>query len=392
MPKYLILTVGTGTAGKHSNLEAGLKRTLELVEPDKFWLIPSTDEVSLLTAECVRENHPDFVAWDDSNSYHCIDNPDSLEDCRRTVREVIAKARKTLPKGGQLLVNPTSGTKQMSVGAALAALDEGVGKLVFTVGQRADGVVITGTEKLETFDPSEYFAERDLNMARELAHVGAFAAAAALLKHHPSLQSETDVASCLHEWERQNYAEARRIAAYSQAEQLKPLRHHLEQIHLAAQSSEPSLIIIADLLHTADLLHRRRDFDSAMVLICRSLEMGLRRALFEITGLCEPYPLSKITALPINQGIKDRCHQISNDGKRTILNLHTVARILQDLAHPMGDSYLEEQELQSLVRARNELMHQIRAIHEPESQSALQRVRNLLAPLQLPTPPQRPVL
>jgi hypothetical protein len=44
---HLILTVGTGTAGKHSNLAAGLRRTLELINPEKFWLIPSTDEVSL---------------------------------------------------------------------------------------------------------------------------------------------------------------------------------------------------------------------------------------------------------------------------------------------------------------------------------------------------------
>lgn len=387
---YLILTVGTGTAGRHSNLAAGLRRTVELLTPEKFWLIPSTDEVSQLTADLVREGLPNFQPWSAETPYLCIARPDSLENCRQTVRQVIEHVRTILPRGAQLKVNPTSGTKQMSVGAALAALDEGLGELVFTIGERADGVVKTGTEKLETFDAAAYFAERDAETVRSLAQAGALAAAARIASRHESLAPDAEVAQCLHEWERQNYAEARRIAAGSDA--LRAVRSHLEALSKAAKAPEPQPLIIADLLHTAGLLHSRRDFESSLVLACRALEMGLRRALFEKSGLYEPYSLSGICSLPIDQGIKDRCRNISKDGQRTILNLSTVGHILKQLGHDVGDAFFSDRDLQGLIRVRNDLMHQIRAVTEAESQGALQRVRNLLAGLSFPDPLTRPTL
>lgn len=392
MSPYIILTVGTGTAGRHSNLAEGLRRTLELLAPDQFWLVPSGDEISQLTADLVREGNSAFQPWSEDLPYQAIERPDSLENCRRTVREVIVKARSLLPRGGRLLINPTSGTKQMSVGAALAALDENVGQIVFTVGQRADGVVMTGTETLESFDASAYFAERDFDTANRLAQAGAFAAAAAIMARHEALTSEADVARCLHEWERQNYVEARRIAAGSSAPALASVRHALEQLTKAAQSAEPQPSIIADLLHTATLLHWRRDHESALVLACRALEMGLRLALFQKTALHEPFSLTKVCALPIDQAIKDRCRTISYDGQRTILNLNTIAKILQQIGHSVGDDFSHDRDLQGLVRVRNDLMHQLRAVNEAESQAAVQRVANLFSALHLPSAAIRPIL
>ena len=386
------MTVGTGTAGKHSNLAAGLRRTVDLLQPEMFWLVPSTDEVSQLTADLVREGLPSFQPWSAQTAYRAISRPDSLEDCRQTVREVIQKVRSVAPRNVHLVVNPTSGTKQMSVGAALAALDEGLGELVFTVGERADGVVKTGTETLETFDASSYFAERDLETVRSLAHAGALAAAARIAGRHESLTAAAEVAQCLHEWERQNYAEARRIAAQSSAAALVPVRHALEQLAKAAQAAEPQPQVISDLLHTADLLHRRRDFEATLVLACRALEMGLRHALHEKTGLHEPYSLPKLCALPVSQDIKERSRTVSHDGQRTILNLNTIAKILQQLGHALGEGFFQDRELQTLIRVRNDLMHQLRAVKEAESQGALHRVNYLLAALHLPAAAARPSL
>jgi hypothetical protein len=390
MSTHLILTVGTGTAGKTSNLEAGLRRTLELISPAAFWLIPSTDEVSTLMADMVRDGQAAFRPWSADTPYHSITAPDSLEICRRTVREVIQHVRKQLPRDARLLVNPTSGTKQMSAGATLAALDEGLGEIVFTVGQRADGVVMTGTERLEIFQAAGYFAERDLAIARNLATAGAFAAAAAVLRPHPALAAQAGIAACLHEWERQNYQDARRIAAGCDA--LAPWRRHLDALASAAKTPEPQPIVIADLLQTADLLHRRGESDASLVQSCRAVEMGLRRALFEKSGLAEPYALAAIRALPIDREIKDRCAMVSHDGTRTILNLNTVARILQQLGHDIGSLFFADGGLQGLIRVRNELMHSLRAATPAESQAAVQRARNLLAPLHLPAAGARPTL
>lgn len=385
---YLILTVGTGTAGQHSNLAAGLRRTLDLLQPERFWLVPSTDETSLITADLVRENLPGFQPWSESFPYHAIEKPDSLEDCRRVVREVIQHARKSLPARARLLVNPTSGTKQMSVGAALAALDENIGELVFTIGQREDGVVKTGTETLETFDASTYFKEQDLRAARSLVQAGAWAAAAMLLARHPDLKDQKDIADCMDAWERQNYSRARAIAARGKAPALVAARSHLDQLARDAKGPEPRPSIVADLLQTATILHERRDFENALLLACRSFEMGLRLAFYNLTKLFEPYNLGGICALKIDHAVKDRCRQLSLDGQSVQLDLPTLAKILRQLEDPMGDAY---HRFQKSIDIRNKLMHRIRAVTEPESETALRLARELLADLLPPANFPRPV-
>ena len=51
MTNSLILTVGTGTAGKHSDIAQGLANTIRQVRPRKFWLLPSASEKSISVTE-----------------------------------------------------------------------------------------------------------------------------------------------------------------------------------------------------------------------------------------------------------------------------------------------------------------------------------------------------
>jgi hypothetical protein len=390
---WLILTVGTGTAGRHSNLAEGLRRTISLLEPAAFWLVPSQDEVSGLTAELVAEGMPAFRKWSEEEPFRRIARPDSLEECRAVVREVISRVRALLPKGGRLLVNPTSGTKQMSVGAALAALDEGLGELVFTVGERADGVVRTGTERIESFDPAGYFAERDFETALRLFGSGAHGAAAALMERHPALRGAAEIARCRQEWERQHYPAARRIAAGSEMAELVRCRRALEDLQQAAGRGHPEALPVADLLATAEGLLRLQDWNECLVQACRAFEMGMRLALYQATRLYEPIPLEGLRALPgMPRDIMERASNVSNDGRTTILNLRSIARILQAQGHALGDAFLEDRNLQSMIAVRNERMHGLRAVQENEARLAMRSILDALACLDLPRVSRRPEL
>lgn len=389
-PCFLILTVGTGTAGKESNLAAGLRHTIEMTCPSKFWLIPSTDETSLATADLIREGFDTFEPWSETQPYLQIEKPDSLAHSRNTVRTVISIARKQLTPHATLIVNPTSGTKQMSAGATLAALDEGIVILHFTTGKRADGVVITGTEKIEAFNAREYFAERDLETARKLFQAGSLVAAATILEGHRGLTAQASVAKCCHEWERQNYTEARKIAAHSSSDPLVRLRSHLEQLAIAANKTEVDPLIVADLLQTAGIWLSRNDPETALTLSCRALEMGLRLALARETGLVEPYQVTQIEKLQLSIPLRERCVNPTRDGKTTILGLDNIARILQEKQNRIGESYSQIRGVRASVATRNELMHQLRAVKLPEAQTALESISLLLKPLDLPRPPNRP--
>lgn len=387
----LILTVGTGTAGPHSNLVLGLRRTLELIAPERFWLIPSAAPDSIATADLVREGREGFQPWAGDRAYRSIARPDSLDDCRAAVREVIAAARRGLPRGESLVVNPTSGTKQMSAGATLAALDEGVGEIVFTVGERADGVVKTGTEKLESFDPAAFFAERDLANAVGLVRAGAFAAAAQLLRGHESLKHHGDVADCLHEWDRLNYEAARQIAARSSSGVLSPLRNHLTELSAAVRPDQPpSMLIAADILDNASLHEQRGDTETALVLACKAAEMGLRFALWSQTGLTDPYDLATLGTLPVPQAMKVRFETTSLDKRTTVLGLRQVAEILRFLGDPLAEAWFGSKDLQVSVRIRNDLTHKVRAVSPAEARTAVQAVQQFIKRLPLPPLPPRP--
>jgi len=69
MTSVLILTVGTGTAGKHSDVAQGLANTIRQVRPRKFWLVPSASDKSTPVADLIRETVAglgSFAQWSQS--------------------------------------------------------------------------------------------------------------------------------------------------------------------------------------------------------------------------------------------------------------------------------------------------------------------------------------
>jgi hypothetical protein len=394
----LILTVGTGTTGRYSNLAQGLINTLALQNPAAYRLIPSRSPDSIAIADLVREGSPcTFLPWGETELYLPIANHDSIADCRATVRRVIRATRAAAPDA-EILVNPTSGTKQMSAGATLAALDENIASISFTVGKRSDGVVMTGAEEIETFDPSTIFFERDMTLAIQLAASGAFSAAAQLLaphtSGHPAAADARDTCLCLYEWERLNYEAARQIAARSSAPALVPVRAWLQTLaQTVGEARPPSPSVIADLLCTADIFRGRGDHESSLFYTCKALEMGLRLAFARNTGLkTSPYPLEEVCKLPISDETRAFLRYNSRDGRTVILGLHKVADILSALGEPIAETFLADKKLRDLVDLRNKMTHAIQSVSPTESGTMIERTRALFATLNLPTPAPRPGL
>ena len=413
------MTVGTGTAGPHSNLVLGLSKTLEILKPDHFWLVPSSSADSIAVADLVREKHPTgFTAWNASQPYREIENPDSIADCRAAIAQVIRHVRTTAKSGDRLVVNPTSGTKQMSAGATLAALDEEVHEIHFTIGDRADGVVITGTERIESFNALEVFVSRDLRIAADLSGAGSHLAAHRLLSRysrpvglnlldHQLVTNEQNqaqnklflanelsaLALCLHEWERQNYEAARQLAASCNLSQMISTRKPLQELSQAAKTGKPHPSIVIDLLATGHVLHSRGDHEASIFIVCKSLESALRLRLMESTGLHAPYSLETLRTLPISPAFLQRCEMASNDSCTTVLGLNQIVDILNALGDPIAATYRADRRLPGLVRLRNEYTHALRHIEPAESCAFLDLVSDLFSShLDFPTPATRPYL
>ena len=383
MSCLLLLTVGTGTAGRTSNLAAGLRRAIELTAPDRFWLVPSTDEISLLVADEVRAHLPAFAPWSAEAPYHPIAAPDDLEACRKHLRDIIENLQHRLSPGQRLLVNPTSGTKQMTAAAVLAALDEGVGDIVFIAGERADGVVVTGTERLTAFDPAGYFREHDFATAQDLFAAGAFAAAARLLRpHRAALPRAHATALACHHWQRFDYEAAIRAAATGQED----LRCELARRAHPAATRMPTLDILADLVAWADHAVRIGDADFALTTSYKALEYAARLAFHERTGLVFACPHRELAQLPLSSEWLSRAAANQRDDGTVAPGLLQVMYGLSELGHALGRLFLDDSRLRELTLARNATTHDIRPVAPAEAQALLNRVRNLLAAALPPLP------
>jgi hypothetical protein len=358
----IILTVGTGveTRSNQSDVRSGLLATLSKINPRAIWLVPSSSCDSTSSADIIRENLPPelrlaFQHWDRDLglAYRCINDPDDLEDCRKTVREVVRKARTILMEGERLIINPTSGTKQMSAGATLAALDEEIGDIQFTVGERRDGVVRSGTEQIASFDSSSYFEDRDLATAEELFKAGAFSSAAKILHGHKSarMKCARSKALCMHEWHRFNHNEAARQAKrFSES-----LARHLE---ILAAEPEISANLLRDLLASADDLRLWGDYDESLARYYRAAELAAKVILADSYGLlpCEGgidgYAIEEVERLlPEGSPIAG---ELSRRGRRRVfLTLDLSWRLLAAADHASGLAYDQKPELSAVLDRRN---------------------------------------
>jgi hypothetical protein len=378
MSSLLILTVGTGTAGKHSDVAQGLANTIRQVRPRKFWLVPSASEKSIPVAELVRETVRDlgsFAAWSGSTPYYAIPNHDDIHECRRLVREVIVVAKRELRAEERLVVNPTSGTKQMSAGATLAALDEEVDQIDFTSGERVDGVVKTGTEVVQSFDLRDFLFQRDLRTAEELFRHGAFFAAARLLNGYrqPEALRARETALCLHEWQRMNYAKAASHAAKFSEE----IRSHLKKL---AEADEFSVTVLGDLLAGADELLRWGDCEEALARYYRGAEQTAKVRLAETHAIRPPYLLGALlNLLPVGCRLADELRSRARAAGLQLGN-DLAWRILEVAQDPIADSYFGDTRLQERLKRRNESMygHGQEPVAVGDVQAVADRFRNLL--------------
>ncbi len=379
MSCLLILTVGTGTAGPHSDVAAGLARTIDLASPRLFWLVPSASPQSIPVADLIRDSvaRPDaFCPASETAAYDAINDPDDIHDCRQVLRRVIAAARNRLQPGERLMVNPTSGTKQMSAGATIAALDEEIGEIMFTVGQRVDGVVKTGTEQAKTFSTTAFFFERDLRIAQNLFAQGAFYAAARVLRPYgPEALRARETALCLHEWQRMNYAKAASHAARFSEDACA----HLKNL---ADSGGFSVNVLGDLLAGADELLRWGDNEEALARYYRGAEQIAKVRLADAYSLRPTYQLEQALALlPAGHRLAADLRANSAHGD-LLLTAQRAWELLEATGDPMAAAYFYDRFLREGLRKRNESMygHGTEPVEAKHVESVKQRLRNLLSP------------
>ena len=394
----LIITVGTGTAGRYSNLAQGLINTIRLSKPRAYWLLPSSNSDSSAVADLIREEMPDlFCPWNNASRYSCILNPDSIVNCRSTVRSVIRHVREQLQPQEALILNATAGTKQMSAGATLAALDEEIPIIQFTIGERIEGVVKTGTERLEEFDAATFLHERALIEARRLYEAGALNGAAKLLQawaeRFEVCRHARDIADCAHAWQRLDFEQARKIAAKSDAPALQRHRSGLTQLAKESHTAIASKACLAELIASADRCASWLDNEDALARLYRAVELGAKLRLASHHHLALPYTREKLERL-LPTFARQWSDWSPNEALR--LGLQELIRLLVALKDDFGISITQDWRIRRILETRHQTIygHGLGHISSDDLQAVQDLIRRVMKSNPLPEPlawPEFPV-
>lgn len=161
MPKGMIINVGTGKERK--DIAHAICVSIRNQNPD-FVYFMVTKRTLEETYPYIKED-PVFkgLKWSDIKEIEDENDLEKIfEECKKVIYELIKKG---CPRNA-IVADFTAGTKAMSAGLVLAAIEKKIGILVYTVGERNhEGRVITGTERIFSFEPNKIYVEELLKEA-----------------------------------------------------------------------------------------------------------------------------------------------------------------------------------------------------------------------------------
>lgn len=162
MPLALVVSVGTGTRSD-VDIVRPLTKMIRDVRPDYVrFLASNLSDVHAREVARQADLKPD--TW-------TIDLVSDVNDVEAVFRDGLAAIRHLRDLGfvpSNIGVDFTSGTKAMSAGLVLAAVNLGCGSLRYIAGTRREGIVVDGTERFLSFSPTGIAAARQIQLGLSL--------------------------------------------------------------------------------------------------------------------------------------------------------------------------------------------------------------------------------
>lgn len=397
MPKAMIITVGTGETVSH-----GICCAIRQQNPEYI--------VFLLTKESKGKTLPlilnDVVMKDREYEEMILNDENDIEEIKIECEKVIDKLIKKHIEPKDITIDYTSGTKAMSAGVVLAALEKRLGTLVYVSGKRdKNGRVISGTERVVGIEPNKTYAESLFREAVNLFNSCQFNGCLELIsqtKHlvtEPEFQNKIELLEKLAQgyslWDKFDLAEAFSIIDVLSKNQLLPhweikakIKENKERLYKEKENLF-CLERVVDLLENA----RRRGeienkYDDAIARLYRCLEYIAQlkiaeRDLYERNERggsdTEALDIDKLPSELKNKYLK---YKDPNDNK-VKLGLEADYKLLYDLGDDLGKFFKKEYEkglLKKLLSLRNKsiLAHGFNPILEKVYKEIIQEVERLI--------------
>jgi CRISPR-associated protein (TIGR02710 family) len=272
---------------------------------------------------------------------------DDLQECYTRARDALAQARAKHPDA-TIIANYTGGTKTMTAGLALAAVDDARTEISLVTGTRTNRERVEGgTEYAQPVAVWDVRARRRLDeVGRALQRYDYPSAAAELeemrrLPISPSLrgmvQAARDVCGGLDAWDRFQHERARRaLQPYRgrlQGPDWRPVWAMIDDLCRAEPAD--AYLVVRDLVLNAERRVAQGRYDDAVARVYRSLEMIAQLRLRREYGI----DTSDVDLGKVPQGARSRLErQVSEEDSRVKASLRDAWELLTEL----GDGTLGE--------------------------------------------------
>lgn len=375
------MTVGTGTGeteeGIHS-LAHGLKESIKYTNPDKvifFGSNLSKKTVKSIKKQYIDDGHDEFP----ENKLVLIDNVDSFDNCFSAIKNCLEAY-----KNEEVIIDYTSGTKTMTMSAAICSVLYHKDLILVTGSRGKNGLVTSKTENIITQNLYKVYDELLFDEFRKFFNDFRFIAAEKILHKTVAMEDKKaymKLAQGYRAWDLFNHAEAKEILTSSKIRQLNAIKSAISQnmsvlgpLASPAQSNKSSQLV-ADLLNNAIRRGMERKYDDAVARLYRTVELIAQCKLKEELGIdTSDVDLDKLSLLTKSQmGLEE------NGDNKVNVGLYKGYDILKYEDNEIGRKFSEDRKLKDLLKRRNLsiLAHGLKSIGRKEYEELLEKTVEL---------------
>jgi CRISPR-associated protein (TIGR02710 family) len=275
----LFLTVGTGVGSDKKRIDSlahGLLSSINHNNPD--YLIFFGSKESEKTVESLKTQYENKHKIELENyEFVTLEDIDNFNSCFRQMQNEILKYR-----DDEIRIDYTSGTKTMTVTAAICSILYRK-ELNLVSGERDKGIVIQGTERIETQSIYRVYDEITLDKVKEFFNHNRFLSAKEFLKDIKVLNSNEIplMIDTYNFWDKFNHQKAfDSFSFYKQVmndfpEMRKELQNNQQFLNIinTKNHEQRCYYVLADLLNNAERRFEEGKYDDAIARLYRSLEL-----------------------------------------------------------------------------------------------------------------------
>ncbi|MDI9571333.1 MAG: TIGR02710 family CRISPR-associated CARF protein [Pseudomonadota bacterium] len=314
-----------------------------------------------------------------------VDNPDDLEECYATLRELLTRIEGKYGARCDVVANYTGGTKTMSIAMALAGLMTECCDLAVNIGPRSDLIKVRHGDAPVAVDKWRIFGELQVELARKIIgdfdYANAYLILSEILKRpldkdfKAKILKAVQLCEAFDLWDKFEHAKACELLASCNV----PLPSHHKAIKaILGQSRKANgYELVGELLNNAARKAHRRNYDDAVARLYRAMELFAQIRLkkqFDLDSGSIP-----LEGLPetLQGAYKSRVRE----NNKLILGLNDVYELLGKLSDPVGKAYEGNREriLNSLSKRNNSLFaHGTAPLEEEDYQEVLDNLGGFL--------------